>query len=65
MTSAEQLRCNVCDTLLTSAQVSKHAATSSHASLKSKLVGDLKKVGTARYEADGSVILLWTDSLRE
>jgi hypothetical protein len=65
MGDVEQLRCNICDMLLTSAQVSKHAATSSHSSLKSKLVGDLEKVGMARYEADSSVILQWTDSLRD
>jgi hypothetical protein len=64
MASAEQLRCNICGMLLASAQVSKHAATSSHASLKSKLVDDLGKVGKARYEADSSVILQWKDSLR-
>ncbi len=64
MAGAETLRCNICGMLLTSAQISKHAGTSSHASLKSKLVGDLEKVGKAHYEADSSVILRWKDSLR-
>ncbi|HEY7734895.1 MAG TPA: hypothetical protein VIB07_08895 [Nitrososphaera sp.] len=64
MASTEQLRCNICGLPLASSQASKHAATSSHASLKSKLVGDLEKVGRARYDADSSVILRWKDSLR-
>jgi hypothetical protein len=65
MANSEQLRCNICGVLVASEQASKHAATSSHSLLKSKLAGDLEEVANSPYEGDSSVIQRWKDSLRE
>ncbi|HEX2614837.1 MAG TPA: hypothetical protein VHL10_05040 [Nitrososphaera sp.] len=59
----EQLRCNICDIIVSSSQAKQHASTPSHASLKSKLEDDLNAVKKESYNNDSSVVIQWERSV--
>lgn len=63
MANPEELRCNICETMLIASEASKHSSTLSHNSLKSRIENDLEKIRNEDYRNDSSVILRWKSSV--
>jgi hypothetical protein len=59
----EQVRCNICNIVLSQKEAKDHASTSPHMKHKSKLEEDLKAVRNEQYKDDSSVVLEWQGSI--
>jgi hypothetical protein len=59
----EQLRCNICEVIVSSSQAKDHASTSLHESRRSELEQELKEVRKENYTDDSSVIVVWENSI--
>ncbi len=59
----EQLRCNICGTIVGTSKAKEQSSTSSHSLLKAKLEESLKAVKKEQYSNDRSVILQWSSSV--
>jgi len=59
----EQLRCNICEVIVSSSQAKIHASTPSHESRRSQLEQGIKDVRKAKYTDDSSVIVVWENSI--
>ena len=59
----EQVRCNICNMLLSQKEAQDHASTSLHTERKAKLEEDLKAVKSGQYGGDSSVVLEWQGSI--
>jgi galactokinase len=59
----EQLRCNICEVVVSSSQTKDHASTSSHESRRSELEQELKDIRKENYKDDSSVIVVWENSI--
>jgi hypothetical protein len=58
-----ELRCNICDTIISASQAKEHAVTSLHTFLKSNLEHDLDVVREGSYKNDSSVMSQWERSV--
>lgn len=59
----EQVRCNICNVMLSQAEAKDHASTPLHAERKAKLENDLAAVKSNQYKNDSSVVLEWKGSI--
>lgn len=59
----EQVRCNICNIVLSQKEAKDHASTPAHMERKSKLEEDLKAVRSGQYKDDRSVVLEWQESI--
>lgn len=59
----EQVRCNICNIVLSQNEAKDHASTPAHMEHKSKLEEDLKAVRSGQYKDDSSVVLEWQESI--
>jgi hypothetical protein len=59
----EQLRCNICEVIVSVSQAKGHASTPSHESRRSQLEQELKDIRKANYTDDSSVIVVWENSI--
>ena len=63
MAASEELRCNICGLLVSSASAQDHASTGTHDSLKRKLNERLEALKSEKYVGDRSVVVQWSSSV--